>query len=148
MPWASLSHVRNLRMEKFLKSALEGLYILMVSPSRTKEMIMGNIKFLFPLPMFFLFGGLGIHLLLDIPWMNRNVNSIRALVPIYGIAFNLLAYPICFRFIIPLLEPDEIDMNNKRGKILALILYWFGCFALMILLAWLTNYTRADEFRQ
>jgi hypothetical protein len=134
-------------MKEFLKNALEGLYLLMYSPERTQELIMGNIKFLFPLPMFFLFGGVGIHLLLDNPWMNQNVNSIRLLVPIYGVAFNLLAYPVCLRFVIPLLNPDEVDNTNKRGKIGALVLYWFGCFALLIILAWLTNYTRADEFR-
>lgn len=80
--------------------------------------------------------------------MNRNVNSNRTLVPIYGIAFNLLAYPICIKYIIPLLKPDEIDVKDKKNKIGALVLYWFGCFAVMILLASLTNYTRADEFRQ
>ncbi|WP_341227664.1 hypothetical protein [uncultured Arcticibacterium sp.] len=135
-------------MINFIKEALEGIYILYNDPNKSESEVKGNIKFVFPLPMFFLFGGLGIHIMLDIPLINGLITGSKKLVFVSGVIFNSLAYPVCFRYFIPLLKPDEIDMSKKNRKIWTFIFYFFGCFILMTILAWLTNYTRADEFRQ
>jgi hypothetical protein len=135
-------------MKSFFKSALESAYFVFDHPLYDEKQKLSTIKFFFPLPMCFFFAGISIHLILDFQVLNKFFTTSPVLVKlIFGLFISALAYPFFFKFIYPLLVVENID-KNKKDKYTTFIVYYISCFVLCAILGWLSNFTRADEFRQ